>query len=327
MFTNARNDAYRYFKGMVLLELRRLHAFIAIAEEGHITRAAERLGMQQPPLTRLLQSLEAELGVALMERLPRGVRPTPAGLALLEEARALLARAEEVTRVVQRAARGEQGRLAVGFTSSASLHPLVPDVLRGFREALPGVTVLLEEAGTGELMDALLHERLDAAFVRSSLSGMPTLQSEPILTEPMLLAMPLHHPLSFSGDAPLPLSALADEAFVLYRRRAGQGLYDVILAACRAAGFSPLVVQEAPRLTSTLSLVAAGLGLSIVPASMRRLRGDGIAYRALSDCPGLTAPLHLATRIGDQSAVLRRFRQSLMQAVQLEAQSLMVTTE
>ena len=303
---------------MGVLELRRLHAFIAIAEEGHITRAAERLGMQQPPLTRLLQSLEAELGVQLMERLPRGVRPTTAGLALLDEARAVLARAEDVAQVVQRAARGEQGRLAVGFTSSASLHPFVSNVLRGFREALPGVTVALEEAGTGELMDALLHERLDAAFVRSPLSGMPTLQSELILIEPMLLAMPLHHPLSLPNELPLALADLADEAFVLYRRRAGQGLYDVILAACRAAGFSPLVVQEAPRLTSTLSLVAAGLGVSIVPASMQRLRGDGVAYRPLRDCPGLTAPLHLASRVGDQSSVLRRFRERVLQAAQAE---------
>lgn len=303
---------------MGVLELRRLHAFIAIAEEGHITRAAERLGMQQPPLTRLLQSLEAELGVQLMERLPRGVRPTTAGLALLDEARAVLARAEDVAQVVQRAARGEQGRLAVGFTSSASLHPFVSNVLRGFREALPGVTVALEEAGTGELMDALLHERLDAAFVRSPLSGMPTLQSELILIEPMLLAMPLHHPLSLPNELPLALADLADEAFVLYRRRAGQGLYDVILAACRAAGFSPLVVQEAPRLTSTLSLVAAGLGVSIVPASMQRLRGDGVAYRPLRDCPGLTAPLYLATRVGDQSSVLRRFRERVLQAAQAE---------
>lgn len=109
-----------------MLELRQLKAFVAIAEEGYITRAAERLGMQQPPLTRMLQSLEAELGVVLMERLPRGVRPTTAGLALLDEARALLARADDVADVVRRAARGEQGRLAIGFTSSAALHPLCP---------------------------------------------------------------------------------------------------------------------------------------------------------------------------------------------------------
>ena len=304
-----------------MLELRRLHAFVVIAEEGHITRAAERLHMQQPPLTRLLQKLEAVMGVALMERLPRGVRPTTAGLALLEEARAVLARAEGVTEVVRRAARGEQGRLGIGFTSSAALHPFVPGVLRHFREAFSGVSVVLEEAGTGELMDALVHERLDAAFVRSPLSGTPTLQAEPILVEPMLLALPMDHPLAQDTRVPLPLSALAGEAFVLYRRRVGLGLYDAILVACREAGFSPQVIQEAPRMAATLSLVAAGLGVSIVPASMQRLRGDGIAYRALSQCPGLIAPLHLATRVGDSSSVLRRFRELVIEAAAMETPS------
>ncbi|MCY0855546.1 LysR family transcriptional regulator [Cupriavidus sp. D39] len=118
-----------------MIELRRLRAFVVLAEEGHVTRAAERLGMQQPPLTRLLRGLEEELGVLLMRRLPRGVRPTEAGLALLEEARAVLARAEGVADVVRRAAAGEQGRLAVGFTSSAALHPLCPPCCAGFARA------------------------------------------------------------------------------------------------------------------------------------------------------------------------------------------------
>ncbi|MCF5140223.1 LysR family transcriptional regulator [Pseudomonas sp. PA-6-1D] len=302
-----------------MLELRQLKAFVAIAEEGYITRAAERLGMQQPPLTRLLQSLETQLGVVLMERLPRGVRPTTAGLALLDEARDILARAEGVADVVRRAARGERGRLAIGFTSSAALHPFVPSVLRRFREAFVGVSVVLEEAGTGELLDALVQEKLDAAFIRSPLSGTQQLQDEPILVEPMLLALPTDHPLALDAGGPLPLAALADEAFVLYRRRVGLGLYDAILVACREAGFSPQVVQEAPRMTATLSLVAAGLGVSIVPASMQRLRGDGIVYRELTECQSLVAPLHLATRIGDSSAVLRRFKEMVVTAAATEA--------
>ncbi|WP_159960288.1 LysR family transcriptional regulator [Pseudomonas sp. R76] len=302
-----------------MLEFRQLKAFIAIAEEGYITRAAERLGMQQPPLTRLLQSLEAELGVMLMERLPRGVRPTTAGLALLDEARNILAQVEGVTDVVRRAARGERGRLAIGFTSSAALHPFVPSVLRLFRETFVGVSVVLEEAGTGELLDALVHEKLDAAFIRSPLSGSQSLQDQPILVEPMLLALPTDHPLAIDAQSPLPLAALATEAFVLYRRRVGLGLYDAILVACREAGFSPQVVQEAPRMTATLSLVAAGLGVSIVPASMQRLRGDGIVYRELTECRSLVAPLHLATRVGDGSAVLRRFKEMVVAAAAAEA--------
>ena len=300
-------------------ELRQLRAFVAIAEEGHITRAAERLGMQQPPLTRLLQGLEHELGVELVQRLPRGVRPTAAGLALLQEAQALLARSDALADIVRRAARGEAGRLAVGFTSSAALHPFVPGVLRTFRETLPGVSVVLEEAGTGELMEALLQQRLDAAFVRSPLHGAQGLQSMPILQEPMLLALPAGHALARRTGRPVPLPQLVSQPFVLYRRRVGQGLYDTILKACIEAGFSPHVVQEAPRMTATLSLVAAGLGLSIVPASLQRLRSDGIVYRRLSQCPGLAAPLHLAMRAGDASAVLERLRSMVADAAAAEA--------
>ncbi|MGO4328699.1 LysR family transcriptional regulator [Cupriavidus sp. 2TAF22] len=290
-----------------MIELRRLRAFVVLAEEGHVTRAAERLGMQQPPLTRLLRGLEEELGVVLMRRLPRGVRPTEAGLALLEEARAVLARAAGVADAVRRAAAGEQGRLAVGFTSSAALHPFVPAALRRFREAVPGVAVTLEEAGTSELVDALLHERLDAAFVRSPVGSTAGLLLDAVLEEPMLAALPAAHPLA-ADATPLPLAALAHEPFILYRRPAGPGLYDAILGACREAGFSPLVAQEAPRLPATLSLVAAGLGVSVVPASMRRLGGEDIVYRALADHPPLSAPLHLAMRDDGLCAAAARFR-------------------
>jgi DNA-binding transcriptional LysR family regulator len=291
-----------------MIELRRLRAFAAAAEEENVTRAAEKLGMQQPPLTRLLRGLETELGVTLLIRLPRGVRPTEAGTALLEEARVLLTRAEGIPETVRRAARGEQGRLAIGFTSSAALHPFVPEVLRRYRQILPGVSIVLEEAGTGELVGALMKEQLDAAFVRSPVASMSGLLVDPVLDEPMLAALPMGHPLADKTDKPLPLAALAGEAFILYRRPAGPGLYDAILASCRRAGFSPAVAQEAPRLPATLSLVAAGLGISIVPASMRRIGGDGIVYRTLSGCPGLSAPLHLVMRQARLAPALARFR-------------------
>ena len=291
-----------------MIELRRLRAFAAVAEEENVTRAAEKLGMQQPPLTRLLRGMETELGVKLLIRLPRGVRPTEAGMALLEEARALLARAARIPETIHRVARGEQGRLAIGFTSSAALHPFVPEILRRYRQILPGVSIVLEEAGTGELVDALVKERLDAAFVRSPVASASGLLVDPVLDEPMLAALPKGHPLAGKTDKPLPLAELAGEDFILYRRPAGPGLYDAILASCRRAGFSPAVAQEAPRLPATLSLVAAGLGISIVPASMRRLGGDGVVYRALSGCPGLSAPLHLVMRQARLTPALTRFR-------------------
>lgn len=290
-----------------MIDLRRLQAFVAVAEEGHITRAAERLGMQQPPLTRLLHRLEAELGVLLLRRLPRGVQPTEAGEALLAEARAVLARAEQVEDTVRRAARGEQGDLAVGFTSSAALHPIVPIALRAFREEVPNVRLTLDEAGTAELVDAVLHERLDAAFIRSPAAATPGVLVDPVAEEPMVAALPAGSS-RVEGRGPIGLGALASEAFVLYRRHTGPGLYDAILAACHAAGFSPRVVQDAPRLTATLSLVAAGLGVSLVPASMRRLTVAGVVYRDLERDGAPVAPLHLVMRRTRHSATAARFR-------------------
>jgi DNA-binding transcriptional LysR family regulator len=293
---------------MAIMDLRRLRAFVAIAEEEHVTRAAERLGMQQPPLTRLLRGLEKELGVLLVHRLPRGVRLTEPGRALLAEARSVIARADGIADVVQRVARGEQGRLAVGYTSSAAHHPFVPAALRRFGEIFPDVHIVLDEAGTGELVDSLLRERLDAAFVRSAVNSVPGLSADPVLTEPMLVALPRGHAYANGDDRPLALASLAAEPFVLYRRPAGPGLYDAILTACAAAGFSPYVKQEAPRLPGTLSLVAAGLGVSIVPESMRRMNTEGVGYRALEGCPGLCAPLHLALRGAMPSPALAQFR-------------------
>jgi len=295
-------------KVCTMIDLRRLRAFVAIAEEGHITRAATRLGMQQPPLTRLLQGIEAELGVTLVDRTSHGVRPTAAGLALLREARDVLARAAGMAESVRRAARGETGRLAVGFTSSAALHPFVPAVLRAFREELPSVAITLDEGGTGELVEALAKGSLDAAFVRTPVRAMSGFVVDDVLVEPMVVALPAAHRLATRAGATLPLARLAGEPFVLYRRPTGPGLYDAIVSACRNAGFSPDVVQEAPRLTATLSLVAVGLGLTLVPASMRSLAINAVVYRPLGSRAGLVAPIHLVMRRDDAQAALARFR-------------------
>ncbi len=294
-----------------MIALRRLHAFVAVAEEGQMTRAAERLGMAQPPLSRLVRGLEAELGVTLVRRLPRGVALTDAGQALFEEARTVLARAGGIADTVRRVARGEQGRLAIGFTSSAALHPFVPGALLAFRAVQPGVRTELEEAGTMELIDALQQGRLDAAFVRTPVESIEGLVVDHVLDEPMVAAMPAGHALARNGPSPLPLPALAGEKFILYRRPAGPGLYDAIVAACHGAGFSPTIEQEAPRLTSTLSLVAAGLGITIVPASMEQIAMPGVTFRALLGCPGLFAPINLAFRRSGSSPIAMRFRDTV----------------
>lgn len=309
MMSNAFNDYKGYLKGMSKLDLRKLRAFVTVVEEGSISRAAERLFIQQPPLSRLLQGLEKDFGVPLLVRQPRGVVATDAGSVLLQEARALLSRADQLEAAMQRAAQGKQGSITVGFTSSSALHSFVPEVLRRYREIYPTVSTQLEEAGSTELLQGVLAQRIDLAFVRMPVHGMPELKVERVLQEPMLVALPARHRLAtLPRDEPISLKILANEPFVLYRRPAGQGLYDAILAACFRAGFSPQIVQEAPRLTSCLSLVGAGLGVSIVPQSITRLGGEGMVFLPLVAQAQLSAPLYLARREdSDASAIINTF--------------------
>jgi DNA-binding transcriptional LysR family regulator len=207
----------------------------------------------------------------------------------------------------RRTARGEQGRVVVGFTSSAPFHPFVPRIIRMFREASPHVSLVLEESGSTELVHGLRSEVIDAAFIRSPVADVVDLLVEPILQEKMVVALPTGHPLASNLSQPLELNELANHTFILYKRPGAPGLYDSIITACRGAGFSPLVGQEAPRIISTLNLVAAGLGVSVVPESLRRLQMDGVVYRDLADSAELTAPLILACRRGENSAAVQRF--------------------
>jgi DNA-binding transcriptional LysR family regulator len=291
------------------MELRHLRYFIAVAEEKHVTRAAERLGMQQPPLSQQIRALERELDVQLFHRKPRGVELTDAGSALLTDARAILSHIDHAFAATRRTARGEQGRISVGFTSSAPFHPFVPRIIRAYRDAFPLVSLTLEESGTTELIDDLRDERLDAAFIRTPIAKQEGIVVAQLLQEPMVLAMPHAHGLAKRTKAsePLPLKALADETFILYRRPDGPGLYDAILSACTAAGFSPRIGQETPRIVSTLSLVAAGLGISLVPESLQCMRMDGVVFRRLAGSIQPAAPLYLASRRGERSVAVRKF--------------------
>ncbi|HTH36155.1 MAG TPA: LysR family transcriptional regulator [Xanthobacteraceae bacterium] len=291
------------------MELRHLRYFVAVAEEQHVTRAAERLGMQQPPLSQQIRILERELDVQLFRRLPRGVALTAAGVAFLADARAILAQLDHAVATAKRTARGEQGRIAVGFTSSAPFNPFVPRVIRVYREAFPLVALTLEEGGTTELIEGLRNERIDAAFIRTPIADREGLVVQILLEEPMVLALPRGHVLARKKGASkaLSLAAVAGEIFVIYRRPSGPGLHDVIVSACNAAGFSPRIGQEAPRIGSTLNLVAAGLGISLVPESLQLMRMDGVVFRRLAGTVQPKAPLYFAARRTEASAAVREF--------------------
>jgi len=304
------------------MELRHIRYFLAVAEEANFTRAAAKLGIGQPPLSQQIRALETMLGTPLFHRRPRGVTLTAAGQIFVEKARLILANVDLAVEATQRSARGEQGNLAIGFTSSAAFHPLVSSMVRSLKQSAPGVSLALEEASTGDLIEALRAGRLDVAFVRSPVDASAGLIIEPILDEEMLVALPDQHPLVTGtpsrrghgiSSRRIPLLALANETFILYRRPSGPGLYDSIIAACRTAGFSPRIGQEAPRMLSTLSLVAASLGISIIPESMARLEADGVSYVRIETSAGLIAPLHLAYRDEAPSGVVRRLIESVRQ--------------
>jgi DNA-binding transcriptional LysR family regulator len=291
------------------MELRHLRYFIAVAEEGHITRAAERLGMQQPPLSYRIKVMERELDVQLFRRKARGVELTDAGRAFLESARAMLAHFEQAFETTRRTARGEQGRICVGVTPTSPFHPFVPRVIRAFREAYPLVFLRLEERLGNELIEQLRNERIDVAFIRTPVADPEGLVVSRLLEEPILVALPSGHPLARSSDgvkSAISLKRLARETFILYGPP-GTAFYDVTMAACRAAGFSPRIGQQAPRLTSSLSLVAVGLGITLVPASLQHMHIDGVVYCRLKGAGQPKATLDLASRRGDPSAVVRHF--------------------
>jgi DNA-binding transcriptional LysR family regulator len=291
------------------MEFRHLRYVIAVAEEGHITRAAERLGIAQPPLSRLIKAIEHDIKIQLFRRVPHGVELTDAGRTFLEGARATFASLDRTLEAARRTARGEEGQISVAFTGSTAFHPLVTRVIREFRETFPMVAVTLSEGNPAELIESIESDRLDAAFIRSNIAKRQGLDFPLLLEDPLVVALPEGHALARGqARAVLPLKRLADETFVSNRRHGGRALVrDAAFAACHAAGFSPRVGQEAPHVISTLALVAAGIGISIVPASLQHMSIRGVVYRRLTGSPQLKVPLNLASRHGDTSAVVRQF--------------------
>ena len=249
--------------------------------------------------------MEKRLGAKLFRRKPRGVELTAAGDVLLVHARQLLEQHAKALDAVQRAGRGELGRLCIGTVPTGPMHPLMPSSVRLFRERFPDAAVTLEERLADELMQRLRDEQIDVAFLRSVPPDTSGLVVEVLLTEPMVVAIPRGHAVSKQGaDATVAMRDLQNEPFIVFARQQGPAFYDSTLAACRRAGFSPRIAQEAPRVTTALGLVAAGLGVCVMPASMRRIALDGVTFRPIDAREGLSAVLALGWRKSDGSAAL-----------------------
>ena len=261
---------------MVHMELRHLRYFLAIAGERHFTRAAKKLGIAQPPLSQQIRQLEDEVGTPLFTRTARGVALTAAGEAFLPHAEAALREVDRARTAACRVRQGDLGTIRVGFTSAASLNPLVPGAISAFRRACPDVELRLIVQPTTPLLAQLSQDQIDVAFLRPTSTERQTLRAIPLPDERLWIAVPSGHALA--ARKRLRLDELRDEPFILYPRANGSLLYDSIIAACQSAGFSPRVVQEAPQMASMVSLVAAGVGVTLVPECVCQLRPAGVRY-------------------------------------------------
>ena len=272
--------------------------------EGNFTRAAASLGIGQPPLSLQIKDLEQEVGALLFHRVAHGAELTPAGQAFLAVVGGMPELAERGVRHAQRAARGEIGVLRVGFTASSAFNAVVPGTLRGFRRAYPGVELMLEEANTTRLTAGLDDGTLVIAFLRPESADGRELQLRLLSEEPMMLAIPTGH--AMVDEDEIDLAQLAKDPFILFPRSVGPVLYDTILGACRKSGFEPHVDQLAPQISSIVNLVAAELGVSMVPASMSRINIAGVVFREIKGQTP-TARLALACRKGNTSNLVRNF--------------------
>jgi DNA-binding transcriptional LysR family regulator len=270
------------------VELRLWRQFIAVAEELHFGRAAQRLHITQPPLTQAIANLERLLGVRLFDRNKRSVHLTAAGAALLPEARDLVARAQALPAHARAAAHGELGRLRLAFVSTVGFG-ILPQWVRGFRSAYPQVEFELIEATTDVQLHALERGEIDAGFMLHSPGFAPAgWQSLRISREPLVLALPDQHALALART--LPLATVLQEPLVLFPRRIAPSLHDAIFGLYHASGRTPRIAQEAIQMQTIVNLVSAGLGVAWVPESVRQFQRAGVVYRQLPGKQGREVP-------------------------------------
>lgn len=290
-----------------MFDFRQLRYFVAVAEELSFTRAALRLHLSQPPLSQQIQSLERDLGVRLLERNKRNVALTEPGRIFLEQARQILAKAEEARSHVAAAAAGYSGQLRLAYTVSVSFHPALPQTLLRYRQIAPNVRIQLSEMYSEPQFAALLAGQIDIGFVRDEpqhVQDARGLRLSVIDREPLLLAMPSGHPLASRSS--LRLADVAGDAFISQPRAMAATLYDRLVKLAAKAGFKPRIDQQAQQINGLLALVAAGLGLALVPATMRAVRLAGVSYVPLEDADAYLL-LAAASRVNDHSPALQKF--------------------
>lgn len=287
------------------MDIRQLRYFLAVADAGQFTAAAAALGMQQPPLSQQMQALERELGLRLLRRHAKGVTLTEGGQLLARDARRLLAEFDALGDTLRALARGQQGVLHVAFTSSAAAHGFTPEALRECRRRHPAIEWVVSESNAADITDGVAAGRLHCGFIRVPVARPEGVELRTLLHEPAVVALPLDHPLAQRRR--IRPEDLDGEPVILVRRPGAPGLYANLLALCQARGATPRVVAEVDRMMTNLNLVAAGVGLSVVPASMQGAHAQAVTYRPLVREAVLDAPLTLLYRRDRNEGALRSF--------------------
>lgn len=292
------------------MEFRQLKYFVVVAEELHFGRAAERLHLTQPALSKQIRRLEELLDFRLFHRTKHQVQLTQAGQVFLERARQLLEQAEQAVQLAKRTARGEMGQLAIGFTTSA-LHSVLPEMTQRFRERYPSVELTMIELCTEAQVEALLKGEVDVGFLHPPIRH-KLIQLHPLLAEEFVAVLPKNHPLQ--ECARIPVMALARESFILHPREQGPVLYDQFFSLCQQLGFQPHVVQEHGMHQTRVGLVAAGIGVTFVPESVQPLVPPSVVCRPIE---GSNLKLELAAgwRKDDSSPVLREFLKVVKESI------------
>ncbi len=264
------------------IELRHLRYFIAVAEELHFGRAAEKLNISQPPLSQQIQSLELQIGAMLLQRNNRTVRLTQAGEMFLKEAKSIVSKVEDISQQAARIHRGEEGKLTIGLTSSAPFLKKVSRVFRRFRIAHPLVNIRIEELNSQQQITPLVEGKLDLGVMRNGVLP-DVLQHNLLRSEPLIAVIPSNHPLASLSPGELTYAHLADQPFVFFSKDVGTSLYDDILHRLAEAGITPFITQEVGEALTIIGLISAGLGVSILPASYQRIQVDGVKYLSFKE--------------------------------------------
>ena len=263
------------------MELRHIRYFLVVAEEKSFTRAAQRLGISQPPLSMQIKNLEDEIGTELFYRSSHGAELTAAGQVFLNTVQPIQQRVDDAVSLAQQMANGELGQLRLGFTGTAMLNPVLPHSIRLFQEQYPKVQLRLEEGNSLVLIDRLLNDQLDIALIRPPHHVPIDIHIQTLMYEPLVVVMPLERMIDQQQEIQLKL--LKDENFIMAAHSVSAGLHDAVLDACRSHGLEPKIGQSAPQIVSIVSLVAANLGVSLVPASAMQLGIKGVQYLQVAE--------------------------------------------